>query len=281
MTKDEVRNWIIFGGVAVILTIATIVLLLGPGLRWATETAVDALPLEFESQVGLTVVDSGMLRNAIRDPERQAVLDRIAKLLPDAGDARTYRIAIIRDTVINAFAAPGGQLVIHSGLLSRLRDESELFAVLGHEAGHVRKRHVLKQIARQLGLYAGVALVLGDPGGVTGMIAGAGRDLVNLGHGRRQEEEADDEGLATLVRLHLDPDGMVRLLEHLQEATGTKGRIPDFISTHPAPARRIARIREELKALPAGPRERVLSDAEWQALTKDLQDRADPIPAPR
>lgn len=280
MTKDEIRNWIIFGGTAVIMTVGAVILALGPGLRWATDTAVDALPLEFESRVGLTVMDSSMLRNALDEPDRQAVLDRIAKLLPDAGDARTYRIAILRDTVLNAFAAPGGQLVIHSGLLARLRDESELFAVLGHEAGHVRRRHVLKQIARQLGLYAGVALVLGDAGGVSGMLAGAGRDLVNLGHGRRAEEEADDEGLATLQRLHLDPSGMVRLLEHLQDGTGARGRVPEFISTHPAPERRIARIREELTSLPAAPRERVLSDAEWQILIRDVQHPAATTPVP-
>lgn len=260
-----------------VITVGAVLLALGPGLRWATDTAVDAMPLEFESQIGLTVVDSAMLRNALDDPARRAVLDRIAKLLPDAGDARTYRIAIIRDTVLNAFAAPGGLLVIHSGLLTRMQDESELFAVLGHEAGHVRRRHVLKQIARQLGLYAGVALVLGDVGGLSGMIATAGRDLVNLGHGRREEEQADDEGLATLQRLHLDPSGMVRLLEHLQQARGAMSKLPEFISSHPAPERRIARIREQLKSLPAGQRERILSDAEWATLRQDLAGTT-PVP---
>ena len=106
------------------------------------------------------------------------------------------------------------------------------------------------------------------------MIASAGRDLVNLGHGRREEEEADDEGLKTLQRLHLDPSGMVRLLEHLQNAGGIGNRIPEFVSSHPNPANRIKRIREEMKALPAAPRERVLSDAEWQILTQDLAGTA-------
>lgn len=274
MNKDELRNWILFGGASVILTIGAIIFALGPGLRWATDTAVDALPLEFESQIGMTAVDSGLVRNALDDPERVAVLERIAKLLNDAGDARKYRITIVRDTVLNAFALPGGQLVLHSGLMAKMRDESELFAVLGHEAGHVKHRHSLKQVARQLGLYAGVSLVLGDAGGVTNVLAGAGRELVNLGHGRREEEEADDEGVATLRRLKLDQDGMVRLLEHLQAAGGVGNKIPEFISSHPNPANRIARIRAEIKALPpAGARERILTDEEWRVLTHDLAPR--------
>lgn len=269
MSGREARKWVAAGAVIVGLVGGGLYFALGPGLRWATDMAVEALPADLENQLGLDVTDPALLQHALLDAERVAVLDRIAKLLPDAGDPRTYRIAIIRDTLVNAFALPGGQLVLHTGLLARLRDESELFGVLGHEAGHVRQRHTLKQVARQLGLAAGVSLLIGDAGGITGMLSGAGRELVQRGHGRREEEESDDEGLATLRRLHLDPAGMVRVLETLQAAAG-EGRIPEFISTHPAPERRIARIRQQLEALPTGPRGRILSDAEWSALTRGL-----------
>lgn len=271
MDKREVRNWVIFGGASVIITIAAVIFALGPGLRWATDTAVEALPLEFESEVAGSFVDSSLVRGASRDPEVVAALARIALLLPDAADPRTYTIHLVEDTLLNAFALPGGTIVINRGMMDRLGDESELFAVLGHEAGHVRKRHFLKRVARQLGLAAGVALLLGDAGGVTSVIAGAGKDLVQLGHGRAAEEESDDEGLATLRRLRLDPQGMVRLLGHLKEADKGVGRTPEFISTHPSAERRIARVQEALAALPAasqGALDRVLTDAEWTALKR-------------
>lgn len=269
MIARETRQWIVAGTIIVGLVGGGLYLVAGPGLRWATDTAVEALPQEIESRLALSLTDSTLLQHALVDPERVAVLERIAKLLPDAADPRTYRIAIVRDSVVNAFALPGGQLVLHTGLLARLRDESELFGVLGHEAGHVRQRHTLKQVARQLGLAAGLSVVIGDAGGITGMVAGAGRELVQRGHGRREEEESDDEGLATLRRLQLDPGGMVRVLETLQTAAGD-GRVPEFISTHPAPERRIARIRAQLQALPPAPRGRILSDAEWAALMRDV-----------
>jgi predicted Zn-dependent protease len=271
MDKREIRNWVIFGGASITITIAAIVFALGPGLRWATDTAVDALPIEFESEVAGSFVDSGLVRGASKDPEVIAALARIALLLPDAADARTYRIHLVEDTLLNAFALPGGTIVINRGMMDRLRDESELFAVLGHEAGHVRKRHFLKRVARQLGLAAGAALLLGDAGGVTSVIAGTGKELVQLGHGRAAEEEADDEGLATLRRLRLDQQGMVRLLGHLKAADKGVGRTPEFISTHPSADRRIARVQEALAALPAapaGPQDRVLTDAEWAALKR-------------
>ena len=283
MIARETRRWV--GGGAIILGLVGggLYLVVGPGLRWATDTAVEALPQEVESRLALGLTDSTLLQHALVDPERIAVLERIAKLLPDAGDPRTYRIAIVRDSIVNAFALPDGQLVMHTGLLARLRDESELFGVLGHEAGHVRQRHTLKQVARQLGLAAGLSIVIGDAGGITGTVAGAGRELVQRGHGRREEEESDDEGLATLRRLQLDPGGMVRVLETLQAAAGD-GHIPEFISTHPAPERRIARIRAQLQTLPPAPRGRILSDAEWAVLMRGISVPAAPTgpirPAP-
>jgi predicted Zn-dependent protease len=272
MDKREVRNWVLFGGFSVLLTVAAIIFALGPGLRWATDTAVDALPIDLETEIGASFGDSSFVRDASRDPAVVAVLARVAAVLPDAADPRTYRIYLVEDTLINAFALPGGTLVLNRGLLDRMDDEAELFAVLGHEAGHVRKRHFLKRIARQLGLAAGVGLVLGDAGGVTSVIAGAGKDLVALGHGRAAEEEADDEGLATLERLRLDPQGMVRLLGHLQQAD-RGGRTPEFISTHPSAERRIARVKAALADRPAAPPDRVLTDAEWAILKQHPAER--------
>lgn len=266
MERNEIRNWVIFGGASVIVTVVAVILALGPGLRWATDTAVDALPIELEAEFGMTALDSAYVRGETRDSAVVAVLDRIAKLLPDAGDPREYKVHLVRDTMLNAFALPGGTIVLNSGLVARMNDESELFAVLGHEAGHVRKRHFLKRVARQLGLAAGVALLVGDPSGIAGVIAGASKDLVQLGHGRAAEEEADDEGLATLRRLDLDPNGMVRLLQHLKEADRGPDLTPEFISTHPSADTRIERVRAAIAAAPARPVQRVLSDAEWALL---------------
>lgn len=264
MPLSETRKWILFGGLAVLLSVGGIVALLGPGVRFALDRTIDALPADTEQRLGLERLDSALIASAAQSPELDALLARLAARLQAPDDRGPYRILIQPDITVNAFATPSGTLVLHTGLTRVLRDESELFGVLGHEAGHVRHRHGLKSVVRAAGTFVVVSIVAGDVSGIAGVAANASAELWQRGYGRRLEEQADDEGLATLERLALDPSGMVRLLETLESQADAD--LPDFLSTHPSPSNRRERLRSRAAPKPAAASAPTLSDRDWALL---------------
>lgn len=277
MEKDEIRNWMLFGGVSLLFTVFVIYLLLGPGLGYAMDAAVERLPLDTEAKIGGKLLETMVTAQVETPAALKPVLAHCAKALPLDGEGRSYKILVMEDAEVNAFALPGGTLVIHRGLLDKLQDESELFGVLGHEAGHVQQRHFLKQVARTAGLGLGLSLLIGHNSGLISVLADGGRELLLKGYGRKEETAADDAGLALLKRLGLDPWGMPRLMQRLQEAEGPGLTLPELLSTHPATPKRRERLEGLLKGVPAKAAKHYLSADEWAALKrKNAPKRAAP-----
>lgn len=171
-----------------------------------------------------------------------------------------FQFHVLNDAqTVNAFALPGGQVFVTTGLLRRLSNEAELAAVLGHEVGHVVGRHGAEHLAKaQLtqGLAAAYVVGADDPNDPydtqrNAMVAAAVGQLVNLRYSRADELESDALGVRFAAESGYDPKGMVELLEVLQAASGG-GRIPEFFSTHPNPENRIAKIQQALAAVKKG-----------------------------
>ena len=154
-----------------------------------------------------------------------------------------YAFYVADDKVVNAYAMPGGFVVIHSGLLNLASSAEEVAGVLAHEVMHVEKRHSLKGIAKSLGVAATISLVFGDLGGV----ASLGGDLIGLKFSRDHETEADREGLKALVGAGIGPQGMATLFRKM--AAQEKLDL-GFLSTHPGSEERFAAIDAAIKALP-------------------------------
>ncbi len=152
------------------------------------------------------------------------------------------------DTV-NALALPGGQVFITSGLLRRLEEEAQLAGVLGHEVGHVVARHGAEHLARrQLGAALVNAIGIAaseDPQSArqTALIAQAVNQVINLKYSREDELESDRLGFQFMTAAGYNPQGLVGLMEILESAQSS-GRPPEFLSTHPYPDNRIARLQE-------------------------------------
>ncbi len=159
------------------------------------------------------------------------------------GSAYQYEFYVADDKAVNAYAMPGGFVVMHAGLLNLAGSAEEVAGVLAHEVMHVEKRHSLKGMAKSLGLAATVSLVLGDLGG----LASLGGDLVGLKFSRDHETEADAEGLKALVGAAVRPEGMATLFRKM--AAQDKLDL-GFLSTHPASEERFAAIDAAIKALP-------------------------------
>jgi predicted Zn-dependent protease len=163
-----------------------------------------------------------------------------------------WRYQVVNSSQVNAFAVPGGYIYITQGLLFRLSNEAELAAVLGHETGHIAKRHSVKQIEKARGAQV-VSTTVGLVGSVFGYgIAGDVTSLVSnlalMKYGRDQEREADLSGLEYMSRAGYNPRGMVQTMQVLQSASGGGGKGgPDFLSTHPNPGNRIGYLKDTIQ----------------------------------
>ena len=149
-----------------------------------------------------------------------------------------YRYRVLNSSVPNAFALPGGFIVINRGLLVGLKSEAEMAAVLGHETGHVTAKHSLAGYQRALAtnvLLAGVSIAAGGTTGVM-ELSGITSSLVNNGFSREQERESDWLGIDYMVKAGYNPEGAVQLQEYFySELEG--GKNPMFAEglfrTHP------------------------------------------------
>lgn len=159
--------------------------------------------------------------------------------LTQAGKHR-YQFHVANDAAVNAFALPGGIIVVHTGLIAATRRPEELAGVLAHEVQHVEQRHSLHALVKNLGLRGLWIMVTGDLSGSA--IGQAALELTSLSFSRDAEEQADTAGFDGLVAAGIDPRGMADFFAVMAnlEASATP---PTFLSTHPASSDREATLR--------------------------------------
>ena len=186
-----------------------------------------------------------------QSPMRERVRQIGARVVAQSSAAQTpykYSFHLLADPkTVNAFALPGGQIFITEALLGLLQSEDEIAAVLGHEVGHVLARHSAEHLAKQqLTQQLIGAVVVGSGSYDAAQLASLAGSMINMKHGRDDEIESDRLGLRLLREAGYDPRAMIRVMQVLEKASGGS-RAPEFASTHPSPANRIERIREELE----------------------------------
>ena len=214
------------------------------------EYAVSRIPVEWEQKLGESAYRDFLLQQTVinEGPAVAAVNEitqRLTEKIPD--NPYKFDVSVVKSDVVNAFALPGGYVVVFTGLLKKAETGEEVAGVLSHEINHVLQRHGLDRMVKQLGLFAVVSIVLGDQQGLIGLMKQVGVELLNLKFGREQETEADLTGLQLLHRARIDPNGMVRFFERLSEQD--KERV-EILSTHPMSEKRAARLKAEAAALP-------------------------------
>ena len=154
------------------------------------------------------------------------------------------------DRTINAFALPGGQVFITRALLVRLKNESQLAGVLGHETGHVIGRHTSEQLAKsELGQAIATGFVIGNSNDRTGgytsaMIAGVAQKMVGLHYSRSDESQADQFGMQFMTQAGYTPEGMLGVMQVLLEVERTSGgHQPEFLMSHPLTRERMDAVK--------------------------------------
>lgn len=171
------------------------------------------------------------------------------------------QVVVIDNEEINAFAAPGGVVGINQGLLLAAQDVHEYSSVVAHELAHLSQRHfargVEEQRAQAIPTLASLlaAIMIGAVGGGDAGLAAvtaaqAAAQSNQLRYSRTREQEADRIGLNTLVRAGMDPSGMSRMFERMQQAYRFTSRPPEFLLTHPLSESRVADARQQAQQHP-------------------------------
>ena len=139
----------------------------------------------------------------------------------------------------NAFALPGGTIIVTDELVRTFADSAVIAGVLGHEIAHIAEQHGLKRVYRSIGTFLLVGLIAGDVGPVVEEMLLEGALLLSLARSRDQELEADHIGIGLAHDAGYDPGALV----HLFEALGGDSDGSSWLSTHPADDERINAIR--------------------------------------
>ncbi|MDB5051147.1 MAG: peptidase family [Fibrobacteres bacterium] len=184
----------------------------------------------------------------------QSIAHEILVAIPKADKpGYEFKITIIDKDVENAFAVPGGYVYIYTGIIKKMRNESELTGVLGHEIAHVTQHHYRDAMAKDAALSLILQALLGnDAGQLTQLIASNFATLAQLKVSRDNESEADFYGTKYTGAVGRNPLGIATLFSRFDA-----GGPPSWLSTHPAPVNRVADVQAEvdgsatLKALAA------------------------------
>ncbi len=235
-----------------------------PGRRWPALlvlAATASCAVSQQQEVALGTDYAGQLARElplVKDPEVVRYITNLGNSLAQATDTRglEWHFTVVDSREINAFAVPGGWIYVNRGLIERAQNLSQLAGVLGHEIGHVTRRHSVQQMQQAQGANAGLALLCTLTKVCEG---GAGQAAINVGgsalfakFSRSDEQEADVEAVGTVVKAGIHPEGipgMFRILIAARERN--PNALEAFFATHPLAEDRIAETEALIAAYPA------------------------------
>lgn len=168
-----------------------------------------------------------------------------------------WEFNLVKDQQLNAFCMPGGKIVVYEGLLGIVSSDDELAVVVGHEVAHAVAKHSNERMSQQLMAQYGAA-ILGQAVSnrstavqqLATSVYGIGAQYgVMLPFSRKHESEADYMGLVFMTMAGYNPDAAVGFWQKM--SAGGSGSVPEFMSTHPSDATRIAEIKRWLPEIKA------------------------------
>jgi predicted Zn-dependent protease len=238
------------------------------GIPGAASLVTPFVPTSWEERLGEAV--SGHLAPAgarcTDAPRMQAIAEIADTLLAPVQQAPyRFRVAVTNNPSMNALAAPGGHIIVFRGLLEATQSPEELAGVLAHEFQHVLLRHSTRALLRYASTGLLVTAVTGDLSGATLFGLEGARLLGELRYSRQDEEEADREGLKMLLDAGIPAAGIIAFFERLDRSPGGSVKLPSYLSTHPSPGQRIARLRALAEPAPPGTT-RLLPGRDWQEI---------------
>jgi Zn-dependent protease with chaperone function len=237
---------------ATLLTITVVIAGFYWGLPWLAKHAAEQIPstaaLHIDTQV-LNAIDDGLMEASTLSAVRQQALRHYFDGLRSKEDRPPYRLEFRNSITLgaNAFALPGGTIIVTDQLVALARKDEEIIAVLAHELGHVSERHPLRQLLQSSVVGLAMTWYLGD---ISSLLAAAPTMLVESSYSRNFERSADRYAINMLHLNGIAPSHLADMLEKLESSHTPKGEVQqkpsslaDLFSTHPDTSERIHYLR--------------------------------------
>ena len=240
------------------------------GIPAAAGVVAARVPVSWEEKLGQAAVEQLMeSRRRCVSPEREAAIGAIVKRLVEPLPTVRYsiRVTVVDDPMVNAYAVPGGQIVLLRGLLERTRTPEELAGVLAHELQHVLQRHATRLLLQHASTGLLLVAVSGDLTGTMAYGIESARVLGTLHYSRDIESEADAEGLRMLLTAEVDPKGMIAFFELLHSGERGLPATVRYLTSHPLAEDRVTSLKRLAGSIPNRPRP-LLPDRDWSDVRK-------------
>lgn len=239
----------------VVVGVVLVTWLINLGVGGLVGALVARVPPQLEQKLGReALVEAQEMMAFVEDSNRVAQLEQLVAPLTNAVSAGTngLKFFIADDEDPNAFALPGGFVVVTTGLLKLVERPEELLGVVAHELAHVEKQHSIRTMVSGAGPFLMFGVLLGSQGGVVGLLGSATDLVIRSGFSQEYETEADDVGWQIMIAAKIDPRGMTDAFRKLQAFEMKQGDHFDTLqafSSHPAVQKRIARLEKKWQKL--------------------------------
>lgn len=214
---------------------------------------VAQVPPEWEQKFGdeeiAELKSAGSLLNDSNRVAKLATL--VAPLLRVVPNGNEFKFYIMESDVPNAFALPGGHIVVNSGLLA-IADNDELVGVIAHEAAHITQKHHARKIISSAGPVIIFGTFFHGRNGLVGLVGQGSELMLTQGFSQEYETEADETGWKYLVQANIDPRGMIGIFKKFKAEDAREkvaDKMPQAFQSHPALEKRIARLESKWQKL--------------------------------
>lgn len=261
------RPYVFVGGGAV-LSVAVFFMI---GLPLLATAIANIIPIETREKIGATV-ENQIIRSFSKNKEEEAVchskagqvaIERLIEQFRESSDVEMPPIVVtvIKSKHANAFALPGGRMVILSSLIDKAGSPNAIAGIIGHEFGHIEAKHPTSLFVANIGTAAILSLVFGDVTGGT-LLAGIGQMALGAAYSRDFERFADTRAIDLMTHWNYDISPSISLLQNLVGDKGKSNGVFAFFSTHPDITERV----EQLKSAGKTGVEEAFTTEDWQAI---------------
>ena len=183
----------------------------------------------------------------VKDEALQKYVNKVGRWVASQSERENlaWKFGVIDSADLNAFAMPGGYVLITKGLYQKLQNEAQLASVLGHEIAHVVKKHQLKVLQKQQLLNLGASKIsdlFGKKDKLAKKVVGTGAEISARGLDKDAEFEADRMGMVLAARAGYDAFSLAEVLQTMSQTSSSDGSVALLFKTHPHPDERLAKL---------------------------------------
>ena len=243
---------------------------------YGVDIAVGMIPYKVDEKLGNTIFHASLdtlVQSETVAPEVQIEVEKIFQSLLDALEKKPFAFAVrvVPSSQVNAYALPGGKIVVYTGLLKKVESPEEVAGVLAHEIIHATKRHGMKKMVQHIGMNILIYTLIGnDLSTASDLLLENSKEFLGLNYSRSMENEADGLGFALLKKAGIHPKAFQSFLKKLPDRDSSLPAAAEWFSTHPLTQKRISQIDQMLEKDMEGFEEKPL-DVNWQSVQSVLK----------